>query len=131
MKMQTRDPRWFLLGAAAGVVVTAIYYFSYTRLLGLAPDQLNLPYILLFFLVIAQLVALAGYMNFKVLLVASSLGLVGGLVAMVWVLSAGSGGWEDLVAFIIMMQLIIAGFILGGVVELTMWLRTLYLKNRE
>lgn len=126
-----RDPRWFLLGSAAGGVATAIYFFSYTRLLNLPANQLNLPLILLYFMVITQLVALAGYKDFKVLLVTSSLGLVSGLGAMIWVLSAATGGWEDLIAFIIMMQLIIAGFVLGGVVELAIWLRKLYIKNRE
>lgn len=131
MPLKPRDPRWFVLGTATGVVATAIYYFSYTRLLGLAADQLNLPMILLCFQIVTQLVALAGYKNFQVLLITSSLGFASGLVAMIWVLSAGSGGWEDLIAFLIMMQLIIAGFAVGGVVELAIWLRKLYIKDRE
>ncbi len=120
--LKTRDARWFLLGLAGAVLATVTYYLGYTMLLGYSGDLVNILGVFLFFLVVCQLAATAGFFGWKLLLTTSSLGLAVGLVVMLATLSQGAGGWEDLIAFLIMFQLIIAGFVLGGILQLIHWL---------
>ncbi len=120
--LNTRDPKWFLLGLAGAALATAIYYLSYTLLLGYSGELINVLGVFLFFLVVCQLIAAAGFFGWKLLLATSALGLVAGVVIMLATLSRGVGGWEDLIAFLIMFQLVIAGFVLGIIMQLIHWL---------
>lgn len=124
-----RSPYWFLFGLVLAVLTSLLYLAFYALVFGRDPAYLNIPGIILVFSVVCQLIALGGYLNFRLYLVLSSVGFVLGLALFLSMLRNPVGGFEDLVGALSFFMLTAAGIGAGIIAELArfIWKK---LKNR-
>jgi len=121
-----RSPYWFLAGAALSILTTLLYLAFFALIFGRDPSGLNIPGILLIFVVVSQLIVLGGYLGFPLYLAFSTIGFVFGLGLFISMLSNTGGGFEDLVGAISFFMLTAGGIAAGIVAELVrfIWKRT-------
>lgn len=84
-----RSPLWFALGAGIGVAATAIFILFYAVIFNLDVSNVNIGGILLLFVGLCQVSALAGFFKLKLLAGLSFLGLFAGITMLLSVVKIG------------------------------------------
>jgi len=121
--------QWLLFGLMSTVVISLLIMLSRFVIIGQDFDLIiGLRHIFLSF-ILSVVYSLMGWFGAKRMWACSNAGLLLGLILMVYY-SRGNTGWEDLIGFLVLLELIVAGIALGIVVEVTRFIY-LKIKNRQ
>lgn len=126
---QRRSPYWFLWGAVLAIFVSLLYMTVYTLGYGRDMDYLNIPGIILIFMILCQLIALGGFLGFYLYLALSATGFILGLAMFLGMLTP-SQGFEDLVGAISFLFFSAIGVAAGIVTQMLYWGWRKYKENR-
>lgn len=119
--------KWLTFGLFSSVLI--FFFIVIARFVILRQDfDLYIALrLIVFSVVLATIYSTMGWLGWVRMWVCSITGYLLGIVLMVY-FSRGTTGWEDLIGFLVLIQLIVAGIVLGIVVEVV---RVLYVKLKR
>jgi hypothetical protein len=111
-----RSSHWWLLAGASSLLIGILLWIIRFLILGQPFTGMHAFRFLLLAVVLSFFLGAAGWLGARKLWLFSNLGIVTGLVLMA-MYSRDTTGWEDLISFIVFLEAVAAGFIVGLVVE--------------
>lgn len=116
------QPKWFWVLLAATAVLWAALVLSRWLMLHAVLSLKNLQAFLILAVGLAGLPAVTGFLGLPRCFLGGSLGNLGGLAAMFYLLARG-GGWEDITSLLVLAEFSLAGWIVGLIWEVWRRLR--------
>ncbi|OBZ11344.1 hypothetical protein [Bacillus sp. FJAT-26390] len=111
-----RSSGWWLLAGASSLLVSILLWVIRFLLLGQPFTGMHAFRFMVLAILLSFLFSFAGWLGAKWLWLFANLGLALGLLLMA-VYSRDMTGWEDLVSFLVFLEAVAAGFILGLIIE--------------
>ncbi|WP_053373121.1 hypothetical protein [Paenibacillus sp. FJAT-27812] len=111
-----RSSGWWLLAGASSLLVSILLWVIRFLLLGQPFTGMHAFRFMVLAILLSFLFSFAGWLGAKWLWLFANLGLALGLILMA-VYSRDMTGWEDLVSFLVFLEAVAAGFILGLIIE--------------
>ncbi|MGO4548449.1 hypothetical protein AB4Z29_27035 [Paenibacillus sp. 2TAB23] len=111
-----RSAGWWLLAGASSLLLSILLWVIRFLVLGQPFTGMHAFRFMILAVVLSFLFSFTGWLGAKKLWLFSNLGTLIGLVLMAFY-SRNTTGWEDLVSFLVFLEAVAAGFILGLVVE--------------
>lgn len=111
-----RSAHWWLLAGASSLLFSVLLWIIRFLVLGQPFTGMHAFRFMVLAIVLSFLFSFTGWVGAKRLWLLSNLGTVIGLLLMA-VYSRDVTGWEDLVSFLVFLEAVAAGFILGLIVE--------------
>ncbi|CAM4490867.1 hypothetical protein FHS16_005430 [Paenibacillus endophyticus] len=111
-----RSAGWWLLAGASSLLFSILLWVIRFLVLGQPFTGMHAFRFMVLAVVLSFLFSFTGWLGAKKLWLFSNLGTLSGLVLMAFY-SRNTTGWEDLVSFLVFLEAVAAGFILGLIVE--------------
>lgn len=111
-----RSAGWWLLAGASSLLFSILLWVIRFLVLGQPFTGMHAFRFMVLAVVLSFLFSFTGWLGAKKLWLFSNIGTLVGLVLMAFY-SRNMTGWEDLVSFLVFLEAVAAGFILGLVVE--------------
>ncbi|RCW48019.1 hypothetical protein [Paenibacillus prosopidis] len=111
-----RSSRWCVLAGASSLLLSILLWMIRFVVLG-QPFNGTLAFrFMLLAIILSVFFGFTGWLGTRKLWLCSNIGVVAGLVLMA-IYSRDATGWEDLISFVIFLEAVAAGFVVGLVVE--------------
>lgn len=126
------NKKWLLIFLAFALVLFCL--LAGIRLLSVnsRPDISWIPGLFLFSLLVSLLVCAFGFFDLRFVFSLTALGIVTGMILMVFTISGNRGGWEDLIGVLLFLEFSVCGLAAGILAELCVFfVRRLREKRRE
>jgi hypothetical protein len=111
-----RSSGWWLLAGASSLLVSILLWIIRFLLLGQPFTGMHAFRFMVLAIILSFLFSFTGWLGARWLWLLSNLGLVLGLILMA-VYSRNMTGWEDLVSFLVFLEAVAAGFVIGLIIE--------------
>lgn len=111
-----RSSQWWLLAGVSSLLVSILLWIIRFLILGQPFTGIHAFRFMILAVVLSFLFSFTGWLGARRLWLLSNLGTVIGLILMA-IYSRDLTGWEDLISFIVFLEAVAAGFILGLIVE--------------
>ncbi|WP_169090577.1 hypothetical protein [Paenibacillus sp. PL91] len=107
---------WWLLAGASSLLVSILLWMIRFLILGQPFTGMHAFRFMVLAIILSFLFSFTGWLGARWLWLLSNLGLVLGLILMA-VYSRNMTGWEDLVSFLVFLEAVAAGFVIGLIIE--------------
>jgi hypothetical protein len=111
-----RSSGWWLLAGASSLLVSILLWIIRFLVLGQPYTGMHAFRFMVLAILLSFLFSFAGWLGAKWLWLLANLGMALGLILMA-AYSQDMTGWEDLVSFLVFLEAVAAGFILGLIIE--------------
>lgn len=123
-----RSSQWWMLAGVSSLVTTILLWVIRFVLLGQPFSGMHAFRFMLLAAGLSLFFSAVGWLGARMLWLFSSIGVVLGLVMMA-VYSQDMTGWEDLISFIVFLEVVAGGFIVGLAVEGFLFVKRLMKNN--
>lgn len=111
-----RSSQWWILAGASSLFISILLWIIRFVLLGQPFTGMHAFRFMLLAVILSFFFGFTGWIGTRKLWLFSNIGVVAGLILMAFY-SRDVTGWEDLISFIVFLEAVAAGFIVGLVVE--------------
>lgn len=111
-----RSSQWWLLAGISSLLISILLWIIRFMVLGQPFTGVHAFRFMMLAIVLSFLFSFTGWLGARSLWLFSNLGIAFGLILMA-IYSRDLTGWEDLVSFLIFLEAVAAGFIVGLIVE--------------
>jgi len=116
-----RSINWWKLGGITFILATLLLWFMRFVVVGQTFTYLHAFRFLLLAAVIVLLTTLAGWLGARWVWLASTAGMLAGLLFMLPYATGDRSGWDDLASLLAFLQAVILGMLAGIAIELGAW----------